>query len=534
MKSNVAQYRVLEPLGRGATGVVYKAVDQTLDREVAIKVLASDLSDQDTVTRFRAEASALAKLNHPAIATVYELFRADADLLMVMEFVRGETLEQVCRRTGPMPLDRVVHFLGQILSALDYAHRAGVVHCDIKPANIMVTDRSAIKILDFGTARVRGAEHANADGMVMGTPAYIAPEQLLGHPVDGRADLYAVGVVFYRLVTGTLPFRTATSIVMMQKQLSDTPPPISVHRPGLPEWTDEIVRRALAKKPADRFQTADEFREFVTTSFSIASPATSHAAARATSDIPAHGPVTTKVLVRRRPTSRIASVATVGGIATLVILAGASASSVATVPRIDAPTPPAIAVAVPLAAPPTPVMSSPQVSVLPSPPPAAMLPSAPKPRPDVPAPPARAEQKPPSAAPFVFEARALVSEGDRQRERECQIVLADGRVTVLDTENHDLVRVVPYDRVVSITLSHGRDPVWSSPNGRVPVAHINGGIFRFFRNAPYWLALRIANGRSPFVILRLGSAEDASRASAALEQRTGRTADWSVADDQTR
>jgi len=158
----IAQYRIVEPLGRGAMGIVYKAIDETLDREVAIKVLNPALADAQTITRFRAEATALARLNHPAIATVYELFRHDADLLMVMEFVRGETLEQLCNRLGALPLDDAEYLIDQVLAALEHAHRAGIVHCDIKPANIMVTVGGGIKVMDFGTATVsrRGAKRS--------------------------------------------------------------------------------------------------------------------------------------------------------------------------------------------------------------------------------------------------------------------------------------------------------------------------------------------------------------------------------------
>src|ERR1041384_6979786 len=197
-------------------GIVYRALDETLDRQVAIKVLNPEIADTETIMRFRAEASALARLNHPSIATVYELFRADADLLMVMEFVRGDTLEELCPRLGALPPNEAPSFVDQILSGLDYAPRAGIVHGDIKPANIMVTERGAIKIMDFGTARVRGAEYATLSGHVMGTPAYMQPEQGLGQPLDGRADLYAVGVILYRMLAGTLPFNTATTVAMVQ------------------------------------------------------------------------------------------------------------------------------------------------------------------------------------------------------------------------------------------------------------------------------------------------------------------------------
>src|SRR5262245_31760315 len=176
-------------------GTVYKAVDEMLDRAVAIKVINPELTNTKIMKRFRAEATTLAKLNHPEIATIYELFQFEKDLLLVMELVRGESLEHMCVRLGALPAAAAVSLIDKVLSALEHAHRAGIVHCDIKPANIMVTERGGIKIMDFGTARMRGAQHGTLDNNMIGTPAYMSPEQVLGQPLDGRADLYAVGVV---------------------------------------------------------------------------------------------------------------------------------------------------------------------------------------------------------------------------------------------------------------------------------------------------------------------------------------------------
>jgi serine/threonine-protein kinase len=256
----IGKYRIVGQLGRGGMGTVYRAIDETLDREVAIKVLNPELADSDIIKRFRAEATTLAKLNHPEIATLYELFRSDTDLLMVMEFVRGETLDKLSDRVGLFPPDRAAYLIDKVLSALEHAHRAGIVHRDMKPANVMVTEFGGVKIMDFGIARVRGAEHMTIDGYMMGTPAYMPPEQVLGKEVDGRADLYSVGVVFYRLLTGTLPFKADTAIGMVQKQISETPTPLRTYREGLPDWCETILQRALAKSPSDRFQSAEEFR----------------------------------------------------------------------------------------------------------------------------------------------------------------------------------------------------------------------------------------------------------------------------------
>ena len=200
--TTVGKYRIVDKLGRGGMGTVYKAVDETLDREVAIKVLNPDLTDADVLKRFRAEAVTLARLNHPGIATIYELHHQQDDLLMVMEFVRGETFHDLSDRLGPIAPPQAAHLCMQVLDALGHAHRGGVVHRDLKPANVMITESGAVKVMDFGIARVLGTEHFTHGGYMMGTPAYMAPEQVLGREIDGRADLYSVGVVLYRLLIG--------------------------------------------------------------------------------------------------------------------------------------------------------------------------------------------------------------------------------------------------------------------------------------------------------------------------------------------
>ena len=255
----VGKYRVLSRLGRGGMGTVYKAVDETIAREVAIKSLNPDLADPEVLKRFRAEALTLARLNHPNIAMLFELAEHEGDLLMVMEFVRGETFEAISKR-GPVPLDRSCDLCCQVLDALAHAHRAGIVHRDLKPANLMFTESGLVKVMDFGLARMVGTEHLTNDGFMVGTPAYMAPEQVLAEEIDGRADLYAMAVVFYRLLTSRLPFNADSGISMVHKQVHDTPTPLRAVRTELPSACEDIIGRALAKSPADRFQTAEEFK----------------------------------------------------------------------------------------------------------------------------------------------------------------------------------------------------------------------------------------------------------------------------------
>ena len=242
-------------------GTVYRATDETLHREVAIKVLNAELNDPEVAKRFRAEAITVARLSHPGIATIYELFEHETQWLMVMEFVRGETLEHMATRMGPMSAQKSSELTMQALAALAHAHSMGVVHRDLKPANLMITENGSVKVMDFGIARVSGSEHLTNAGFMMGTPAYMAPEQVRGGEVDARADLYAMGVVFYRLVTGRLPFKGETAFAMVQSQVSEQHTPVGMVRSDLPAWVEEVVARALSKPVEQRFQSAAEFHE---------------------------------------------------------------------------------------------------------------------------------------------------------------------------------------------------------------------------------------------------------------------------------
>ncbi len=256
----IGKYRIVEQIGRGGMGTVYKAVDETLDRTVAIKVLNADLLDQDSVERFRREAMTLARLNHPRIGAIHELTRDGHDLLMVMEFISGETVEHLIERSAPLALPDAVRLCAQVLEGLQYAHGAGVIHRDLKPANVIVMPSGDVKIMDFGIARVQGSEHLTSVGFMVGTPAYMSPEQVRGEEVDPRMDLYSITVVLYRLLTHRLPFQGNTAITMIQSQLNNPPTPPRQFRADLPDWIVATLSRGLAKAPADRFQTAAELR----------------------------------------------------------------------------------------------------------------------------------------------------------------------------------------------------------------------------------------------------------------------------------
>jgi len=268
--TSLGRYEVRELLGSGGMGEVYRAVDTRLNRTVAIKVLASgDASDSSERARFEREAQAISSLNHPHICTLYDVGHQDGVDFLVMECLEGETLEQLLRR-GPMGIDESLRCAIDVSDALDQAHRNGVIHRDLKPGNIMLTPGGA-KLLDFGLAQPWLAEWPveadtfddrltsaalTAQGMVVGTPGYIAPERFAGRDSDAGADLFAFGAVLYEMMTGRKAFPGTTRAEVMQSLLSGPPPPVSQVRADAPRPLDRIVGRCLAPDPDERWQTA--------------------------------------------------------------------------------------------------------------------------------------------------------------------------------------------------------------------------------------------------------------------------------------
>lgn len=260
----IGNYKIEEKLGEGGMGAVYKGVDTMLDREVAIKALRPELASQTSVVeRFRSEAVTLAKLNHPNIATLYTMFRQGDELYMVLEFVRGETLDNILQRRGVLPAEEAVPVFCQVLDGIDHAHELGIVHRDIKPANMMLTEKGTLKVLDFGIARLLGSARMTRAGNIIGTLEYMAPEQVRGLETDGRSDIYALGMMLYEVLTGRLPFQTENEFELMKLQTEATPQPPREINPAIPPEVEAAIMKAIAKDPAERFQTAGEFRELL-------------------------------------------------------------------------------------------------------------------------------------------------------------------------------------------------------------------------------------------------------------------------------
>ncbi|MFT4231040.1 MAG: Stk1 family PASTA domain-containing Ser/Thr kinase [Microbacterium sp.] len=267
-----ARYRVDELIGRGGMASVYRGYDLTLGRTVAIKILKRELArDSAFRTRFRLEAQAASRMANPTIVRVYDAGEdqehdADGSIhpvpFIVMELVHGSLLKDVIA-AGPVPIPDAVRYVDGILEALEYSHRAGVVHRDIKPGNVMVTDAGQVKVMDFGIARaVSDSSSTVAETTsILGTASYFSPEQAKGESVDARADLYSAGVVLYELLAGRPPFRGDSPVAVAYQHVSETPVPPSEVNQEIPRSLDAVVLRALAKDPFQRFQDAAQFRE---------------------------------------------------------------------------------------------------------------------------------------------------------------------------------------------------------------------------------------------------------------------------------
>jgi tRNA A-37 threonylcarbamoyl transferase component Bud32/tetratricopeptide (TPR) repeat protein len=253
----IGRYEVVSKIGQGAMGEVFRAHDPVLNRDVAVKRITAGLDADETVKkRFEREAQSAAKLSHPNIITVYELGFEGQQLFMAMELLDGMDLKQAIAKKG-MSLDERLNVMEQICEGLSFAHSHEIVHRDLKPANIHILPSGKVKIMDFGLARLSGSEMTST-GMVMGTPHYMSPEQVRGQKADSRSDIFALGCVFYELLTGHKPFEAESMHAVLFKVMQEEPAPARDHVPGTPEALLQVLERALAKDPAARFQNADE------------------------------------------------------------------------------------------------------------------------------------------------------------------------------------------------------------------------------------------------------------------------------------
>jgi serine/threonine-protein kinase len=252
----LGQYQIIEELGRGGMAVVYKAYQPSLNRYVAIKVLPPQFAfDREFVQRFLREARSAAALHHPNIVTIHDILHQDGFYFIVMEFVEGKTLDQMVAESGRLPLPRIQHIISQVVDALEHAHQRGLIHRDIKPTNIMVDAQrnDHVTLMDFGLVRAAEDSGLTKTGTIVGTPEYMSPEQAEGGEIDRRTDVYSLGVVLFKMLTGRVPFSRSTPHAVLIAHMTQEPPSISSISPGLPPPIEAVVRKALAKDSEKRY-----------------------------------------------------------------------------------------------------------------------------------------------------------------------------------------------------------------------------------------------------------------------------------------
>ncbi|MGA7595351.1 MAG: serine/threonine-protein kinase [Gallionella sp.] len=262
MISNLGRYEVLGELGQGAMGVVYKARDPLIDRVVAIKTinlsLAMDEKDEYE-GRFYQEARAAGRLNHPNIVTIYDVGKSGDVAYIAMELLEGRELRDIMNEGALLPIDQVLNIAAQVAQGLAYAHEHEIVHRDVKPSNIMVIRDGHVKITDFGIARMASSSVRTQTGMVLGSPKYMSPEQVMGKAIDPRSDIFSLGVMLYEMLTGQAPFDGENVNAIMYQTLNAVPSPPNTINPDVPEMVNFIVAKALAKGVEDRYQNAKDF-----------------------------------------------------------------------------------------------------------------------------------------------------------------------------------------------------------------------------------------------------------------------------------
>ena len=264
MISHLGRYEIIGELGHGAMGVVYKAKDPLIDRILAIKTISLSLAmdEQDEYeARFYQEAKAAGRLSHPNIVTVFDVGKSGDIAYIAMEFLQGRELRDILSEEKRLPVSQVISIARQVAHGLSYAHEHGIVHRDVKPSNIMLIRDGLVKITDFGIARMPSSTIRTQAGVVLGSPKYMSPEQVLGTSIDQRSDIFSLGVMLYEMLVGRAPFAgDSVNAVMYQTMHTDPPPPGTLN-PEVPARLDLIVAKALAKKPEDRYQSARELAD---------------------------------------------------------------------------------------------------------------------------------------------------------------------------------------------------------------------------------------------------------------------------------
>jgi serine/threonine protein kinase len=359
--TQIGKYQIVEQVGEGAMGVVYKALDPVLNRTVAVKVMSEGLAqDPGLRERFLREAQSAGSLQHPNLVTIYDFGETDGHLFIAMEYIEGIDLEKLMDQNAPMPLPVKLDLIIDVLNGLSYAHRRGIIHRDIKPANIRIDQEGRGRIMDFGVARME-TSNLTGTGTMMGTPNYMAPEQISGGPLTPAADLWSVGAMLYEMLTNKKPFAADTLHRVLFKIVSDAPPDLLAAAPGLPAALDEIVKKSLMKDPAQRYRTASEMAN------AVAAVRAKMGAARSSRTVSPRSSIEKELEDKRVATARSANRGFVligGGIAAALGLAMVGYIAFR-------PDPPAVTPTLTVAPPPVSPATAPAPAVTPPPPPVA-------------------------------------------------------------------------------------------------------------------------------------------------------------------
>jgi hypothetical protein len=549
-------YRILEQVGEGGMGAVYRATDEMLGRDVAIKVLRPSLAhDAALVDRFRHEARSLARVSHPNVAALYGLFEEQGTLFMAMEFVNGETADGMLRRRRRLPWAEAGAVMLDVLNGLEGAHRLGIIHRDLKPANLLVASSGAVKITDFGIARVLGSARYTRTGAVVGTLAYMAPEQVRGEEGDARTDVYAAGMVLYELLTGAVAFQRTSEYDMMRAVVEDQARPPREALPDAPEWLDAVVLKALSKDPSDRFQSAAEMLSALQADLPAAEPAlagtTRVAAAGAFVPLTrlALAPSATKIAApveASRTRRRRVAIAAATMLCMSLTAGWAAWGSSPDSPRPQPPRTPAASVPTqPMAAP----LNPPDMPVLPPAAPSpepdeprrpSKKPAAPKPVEQEPAPPIAAPVEAPPAgieppeppAPVSRNAEPEVSLGDvefedvkmlrtaggKTEEVDVRLTFARNRIVVTMRKETGMSQSMPYRSVTSAVYSQSKHPRWKEGSAAALAVGVFAAPVFFMKGTRHWLTLE---GGGDAIVLRLDK-KNYQAILPELEVRTGR------------
>ncbi|MEX2271792.1 MAG: protein kinase [Vicinamibacterales bacterium] len=541
-------YNIVERIGEGGMGTVYRAEDVMLGRDVAIKVLRADLAhDATLIERFRQEARNLALVVHPNVAALYGLFQEQGVLFMAMEYARGETADAMLRRRGALPWAEAAGLMTGVLAGLDAAHRRGIIHRDLKPANLIVGG-GGVKITDFGIARMLGAARHTRTGAIVGTLAYMAPEQIRGEEGDGRTDIYAAGMVLYELLTGAVAFRHTSEYDLMRAVVEEPARAPRASDAEVPGWLDAIVVRTLEKNPAARFQTADQMLAALNAGLDDAGAsavmatrvAEAHVAATRMAIAPAP-----ETVIAVAPAARFAIPAAwtwkhlAAGAAIVVVLTTLGFAAMgrddgarrdeqtqpaavqpppasSTVPPavssgfepprepIAPPAQPPVAdrpirrpVVTPAPAParPAPVETAPPVVELPpAEPPAPVAAPAPAVPPD--APPRRA-----SLDAVTFDrVKLLQNIGGKVREVDAQLTFDGDRLRVTAEKDGLVLKTLAYRAVTDATFSQSKHPRWKEGGAAAVAVGVFAAPLFFMKGTKHWLTVEAG---PDFIVLRL-------------------------------